>query len=70
MSTVAGHDDRQRTLQRIYAGLEADIEARGVMVAGRVNPAVEMLRKIGIELDRRAPVEQEQTDELESLIAV
>jgi hypothetical protein len=66
-----GHDERQRTLERIYDELKSDIEDRGAMVGGRVNPAVEMLRKIGIELDRRAPaIEQEESDEPTSLIAV
>jgi hypothetical protein len=69
-SSAAGHDDRQRTLQRIYDGLEVDVEERGVMVGGRANPAVEMLRKIGIELDRRAPVEEEQTDVVATLHAI
>jgi hypothetical protein len=67
----ASPDDRYRILERIYAELEADIRERGTMVGGRVNPAVEMLRKIGIELDRRAPViEQEESDEDLGLVAV
>lgn len=43
------------SLERIAAELAADIEARGAMIEGRVNPAVESYRRICADLDRMAP---------------
>lgn len=64
-------DARQRTLERIYAELKVDIEERGSVIDGRVNPAVEAIRKIGIELDRRGPqVEEEADDDTRTLRAI
>lgn len=69
-STQTTAEARARTLQWIYDELEADIRERGPLVAGRLNPAVEMLRKIGLELDRLAPIEQEDAGEDHGLVAV
>jgi hypothetical protein len=64
-------DDRQRTLERIYAELKADIEDRGSVVGGRVNPAVESIRKVIADLDRRTPAaEEEEAEVIASLHAI
>jgi hypothetical protein len=73
--TPDGLAARAATLQALYERLSADVDKYGTLIEGpngmKANPSVGELRRVIADLNRFAPVEdQEQADEVSSLVAI
>jgi hypothetical protein len=70
----SGAEERRATLLWLYEQLKRDVDVLGTLVptkdSVKANPSLAGLRGVIADLERLAPIEQEQPDELESLIAV